>query len=111
MSNEAPLVFTSKGNVPADTLRYEEKWVIDGDALALRRDYFDASDELVSNSFHGLLLSPELRDAMARYLNPSAFQEPDAEEIGDVLPIPQRDADITVGLQGAGIGGQQAAMA
>jgi hypothetical protein len=93
MSNEAPLVWTSKGNVPADSLDYEEQWVLDGEVFALLRRYRDkATGELVSNSFHGFGMPKEARDALRPYLTPPS-------------------SDVTVGLQGAGIGGQQAAMA
>jgi hypothetical protein len=92
--NETPLVYTSKGNVPADSLRYEEQWVLDGDVFALLRRYYDKeSGELVSNSFHGFGMPAEARNVLRPYMQP---------------PVSN---DVTVGLQGVGIGGQQAAMA
>lgn len=92
---QVPLMWTKNGNVPVESLRYEEQWVLDGDVLALKRNYYDkANGELVSNSFHGFALPPEVRDALRPY-----SQAPAAAN------------DVTVGLQGVGIGGQQAMMA
>jgi hypothetical protein len=49
--NETPLIFTSKGNVPIDSLRYEHEWIDSPEMLIFHERWFDGS-ELVKNNAH-----------------------------------------------------------
>jgi hypothetical protein len=49
--NETPLIFTSKGNVPIDSLRYEHEWKDSPEALVFHERWFDGA-ELVKNNVH-----------------------------------------------------------
>jgi hypothetical protein len=51
-----PLIYTSKGNVPVDSLRYEHKWEDNDRYIALHEFWFDG-DEIVKNSTHMLAKS------------------------------------------------------
>jgi len=46
-----PLIFTSKGNVPVASLRYEHKWEDNAKYTALLEFWFDG-DEIVKNNVH-----------------------------------------------------------
>jgi hypothetical protein len=50
--NETPLIWTSKGNVPIESLRYEHHWIDNADETTLHERWFDASGELVKNNVH-----------------------------------------------------------
>ncbi len=51
---ETPLIYTSRGNVPIDSLRYEHEWVDTPQMLILHERWFDKdSGELVKNNSHG----------------------------------------------------------
>lgn len=52
MTNEVPLIWTSKGNLPVDSLRYENQWVDNPDVLLFHERWF-LGDELVKNNLHG----------------------------------------------------------
>jgi len=48
-----PLIYTSKGNVPADTLDYHKEWLVTPDIVKFREFYTDkASGEVVKDSTH-----------------------------------------------------------
>jgi hypothetical protein len=50
--SDTPLIYTSKGNVPIDSLRYEHKWIDTKDETTLVEFWFDASDEVVKKNVH-----------------------------------------------------------
>ncbi|TAL45095.1 MAG: hypothetical protein EPN91_03110, partial [Salinibacterium sp.] len=50
---DEPLIYTSKGNVPEASLRYEQGWVNDGDILWHHQQWF-LGDEMVKNNVHGI---------------------------------------------------------
>jgi hypothetical protein len=77
---DKPLIWTVRGNVPVDSLRYEHEWEHTAEFLKLHERWYFEDGELARNNIH-------------------AYGKPQASN------------DITIGLQGAGIGGQQAAMA
>lgn len=58
MTDETPLIYTSKGNVPIDSLRYEHEWENNDEMVILKERWFDQSGELVKNNFHGLSKKP-----------------------------------------------------
>jgi hypothetical protein len=49
---ETPLIWTSKGNLPIDSLRYEHHWIDTPDETTLHERWFDASGEVVKNNVH-----------------------------------------------------------
>jgi hypothetical protein len=49
---ETPLIWTSKGNVPVDSLRYEHQWIDNADETTLVECWFDASNEVVKKNVH-----------------------------------------------------------
>jgi hypothetical protein len=51
--NEIPLIWTSKGNLPVDSLRYEHGWSDTEDYTAFEERWF-LGDELVKNNRHML---------------------------------------------------------
>ena len=51
-TNETPLIWTSKGNVPIDSLRYEHEWREDDQYIFFLERWFDG-EELVKNNTHG----------------------------------------------------------
>ena len=50
---DAPLMYTSRGNVPIDSLRYEHEWVVNDEIIVLHERWFADDGELVKNNFHG----------------------------------------------------------
>lgn len=52
--NETPLIWTARGNVPIDSLRYEHKWEDTDDALFLKEFWYAEDGELVKSNCHGL---------------------------------------------------------
>ncbi len=52
--NETPLIFTSRGNVPIDSLRYEHRWTDGDDVLKLEEFWYAEDGELVKNNCHAL---------------------------------------------------------
>ena len=49
---DAPLIYTSKGNVPIDSLTYETAWDDQPDYTKFVERYRDASGEVVKESAH-----------------------------------------------------------
>jgi hypothetical protein len=49
---ETPLIWTSKGNVPIESLRYEHNWIDNADETTLVECWFDASNEVVKKNVH-----------------------------------------------------------
>ena len=81
-----PLIHTSNGNVPEKSLSYDKRWTRYGEFIRLEEFWYDESGTVVKNNVH-----VAHQDAIGEYQAPSN--------------------DVTIGLQGAGIGGQQALMA
>ncbi len=83
-----PLIYTSRGNVPESELTYEKSWKYDGDCLWFHEAWHFADGSLAKNNVHGIRIPG--------------------------LPIDEncapKSGDVTVGLQGVGMGGQQAVM-
>ena len=53
---DQPLIYTSKGNVPADTLDYHTEWTVQPDFIKFREFYTDkATGEVVKDSTHGYM--------------------------------------------------------
>jgi len=80
-----PLIWTARGNVPVESLRYEKEWLIEmrdnGDTILwFHERWFFGDGELAKNNAHGYVV-----------------RKPES-------------GDVTIGLTGAGIGGQQAAI-
>lgn len=66
---QQPLVFTSKGNVPADTLDYHKEWLVTPDVIKFREFYTDkATGEVVKDSVHVYLPKGVCADAVAAAL-------------------------------------------
>lgn len=49
---EVPLIFTSKGNVPVDSLSYETAWEVTPDYIKFVERHRDGSGEVVKESAH-----------------------------------------------------------
>lgn len=58
MTNEIPLIWTSKGNLPIADLRYETSWEVTPDYIKLIENYYDSTDELVKSSAHVYSIKP-----------------------------------------------------
>ena len=54
MSDSRPLIWTSKGNLPVDTLRYVTRWQENDDYVKFIETYW-LGDELVRESAHVML--------------------------------------------------------
>jgi hypothetical protein len=50
-SDDLPLLFTSKGNIPVDALRYETEWITDPKYIMFCEKWF-LIDELVKSNSH-----------------------------------------------------------
>jgi hypothetical protein len=48
---DEPLIFTSKGNVPISTLRYEHRWQ-DNEKFTMLQEFWFDGDEIVKNNVH-----------------------------------------------------------
>lgn len=48
-----PLIYTSKGNVPIESLVYEHAWE-DNDQMTILREYWYLDGELVKNNVHAM---------------------------------------------------------
>jgi hypothetical protein len=56
MGEEEPLIWTTKGNIPVSSLKYEAKWVVaQGDFVKLVEEY-RLNDEVVRSNAHVLSL-------------------------------------------------------
>lgn len=55
---DTPLIYTSKGNLPIDSLRYEQKREDSADQIVFIEEYFLA-DESVKRSVHVLPLKKD----------------------------------------------------
>lgn len=49
--SDSPLIFTAKGNIPADAMRYETEWIADPQYIMFCERWF-LSDELVKSNSH-----------------------------------------------------------
>jgi hypothetical protein len=49
---DAPLIFTSKGNVPCASLSYHHEWTVTEDVIKFREFYRDAAGEIVKDCAH-----------------------------------------------------------
>lgn len=47
-----PLIYTTKGNVPVDSLRYETAWDVQDAYIKFTERYRDESGEIVKESAH-----------------------------------------------------------
>jgi hypothetical protein len=50
--NETPLIWTSKGNVPIASLKYEHKWIDTPEETTLHEMWYAEDGELVKNNVH-----------------------------------------------------------
>lgn len=56
--SEEPMIYTSKGNVPESSLKYEVTWDINEDYIAFKETWADSSGEVVKASAHVRGLKP-----------------------------------------------------
>jgi hypothetical protein len=107
--NETPLIWTSKGNVPIESLRYEQGWREEADFFVHEQCWYDASGELVKRDAH-LLGKPRPSTRWQRIARWVRTKLPSRKlAVVGVEEMPSEN-DVRVGLEGAGIGGQQATM-
>jgi hypothetical protein len=52
--NDTPLIWTLHGNLPVDSLRYEQRWEDDENEVTFSEFWFAADGELVKNNCHKL---------------------------------------------------------
>lgn len=52
--NETPLIWTARGNVPIDSLRYEHEWRDTPEMTVFEERWFADDGELVKNNCHAL---------------------------------------------------------
>jgi hypothetical protein len=106
---ETPLIWTSKGNVPIASLRYEQGWREERDYFVHEQLWFDGTGELVKRDAH-LLGKPPVKNLMQRFWRWLRQMLPRRNlPVVGVEEMPSEN-DVRVGLQGVGIGGQQATM-
>jgi hypothetical protein len=65
--NNVPLIYTTKGNLPEESLRLEPEWVDTADFTKLILRYY-LGDEIVKESAHVYGKRPLLADAVAQRL-------------------------------------------
>lgn len=49
---ETPLIYTSKGNVPIDSLTYQVRWEVEDSYIKFVERHLDATGEVVKESAH-----------------------------------------------------------
>jgi hypothetical protein len=49
---DVPLIYTSKGNVPVDSLTYAKGWQITDDTIIFAEEWRDETGEVVKNNVH-----------------------------------------------------------
>jgi hypothetical protein len=49
---DVPLIYTSKGNVPVESLSYEKDWLIDDDLIVFTEVWRDDTGAIVKNNVH-----------------------------------------------------------
>jgi len=52
METSTPLIYTSEGNVPIESLQYMEKWEIDDDFIMFKEFWYNSAGVLVKNNVH-----------------------------------------------------------
>jgi len=62
---EEPLIWTSKGNLPVSSLRYETGWHHEPGRYVQFRERYYLGDEVVKESAHVLALSPDATACLA----------------------------------------------
>ncbi|CAB4126887.1 hypothetical protein UFOVP84_31 [uncultured Caudovirales phage] len=55
--NDVPLIFTSKGNLPVDALRYENSWIVQESYIIFNEKWL-LDDELVKSNSHCYTQNP-----------------------------------------------------
>jgi len=55
---DVPLIFTSRGNVPIESLRYEHRWTQNDDMVIFEEFWFAEDGEIVKNNKHALAKKP-----------------------------------------------------
>jgi hypothetical protein len=50
MTQETPLIWTSKGNVPVDSLKYENNWQITDEVIVFAEAWRDDTGAIVKNN-------------------------------------------------------------
>jgi len=55
---DEPLIYTSRGNVPIKSLKYEHRWEDDENEITLSEFWFAEDGELVKNNCHKLAKRP-----------------------------------------------------
>lgn len=61
-----PLVYTTLGNVPADSLEYHKEWLVQPEVIKFREFYVDkATGQIVKDSVHVYLPQGVTADALA----------------------------------------------
>jgi hypothetical protein len=113
------LIYTKRGNLPVDSLKHSVRWVRADSSVVLEEQFHDEHGELVRNNVHALHVDV-LRDLIddvpgsdvarlrrrIRELS-QMLAEAHEDDDGDEQE-PSRD--VTVGLSGAGMGGEQVRM-
>jgi hypothetical protein len=92
-STSVPLMWTCRGNVPVDSLRYEKRWENDGKVLWLHEEWRFEDGTLARNNAHGYGYGLQQEVDLAGALMPR-----------------DRSNDVTVAMTGVGIGASQAVM-
>jgi hypothetical protein len=54
---EIPLIYTSKGNIPVDSLKYETKWTVTSEYIMFNEAWY-LEDELVKSNSHAYGANP-----------------------------------------------------
>lgn len=49
---DTPLMFTSEGNVPIDSLEYSQEWVINDELILFKEYWHNSAGVLVKNNIH-----------------------------------------------------------
>jgi hypothetical protein len=52
MADAVPLIYTSKGNLPIDSLSYQTRWELTDEYIKFVERYLDATGEVVRESAH-----------------------------------------------------------
>ena len=66
---ETPLIYTSRGNLPIDSLEYSTQWTFENNAIVFTEIHKASDGEIVRKAVHIQLLAPEAEQIHTERLN------------------------------------------
>lgn len=67
--NETPMIYTSRGNLPIESLEYSTEWEFTENSIVFKEIHKAADGEIVRKAVHIQLLSPQVTKVETERLN------------------------------------------